>query len=120
MPLVGHGREGAPVRAKYYGGKKKKEPVEISEVLGTIIEGASVGIDVRHGQLVTDWKSFAPDDWVTFGTPVGVRTRTLLVEVSDGSAATLLRYQIGDLLSVIDERFGEGIVTSVNVRIGGR
>ena len=105
--------------AKYYRGKKKKQPTEISEVLGSIIEKASVGIDVRHGQLVTEWKSFAPDDWVTFGTPVGVRYKTLLIEVSDGSAATLLRYQMRDLLDAIEERFGTGIVSSVKVRIGG-
>jgi hypothetical protein len=108
------------VRAKYYGGKKKKQPTEISEVLGSIIEKASVGIDVRHGQLVEDWEAFAPDDWVTFGTPVGVRDRTLLVEVTDGSAATVLRYQMADLKSAIDERFGIGIVTTVKVRIGSR
>ena len=120
--MVGEGRKGVRVRAKYYGGdsSKRKQPAEISDVLGSIIEKASVGIDVRHGQLVTDWKVFAPDDWVTFGKPVGVRDQALLVEVSDGSAATLLRYQKADLIKAIEERFGTGIVTAVKVRIGGR
>ncbi len=107
------------MRAKYYGQKKPKQPTEISEVLGTIIEKAAVGIDVRHGQLVSDWESFAPHDWVTFGRPVGVRDQALLVEVSDGSAATVLRYQISDLLTAIEELYGPGIVTAVKVRIGG-
>lgn len=110
------------MRAKYYGrdGSKRKQPAEISDVLGSIIEKASVGIDVRHGQLVTEWEMFAPGDWVTFGKPVGVRDQALLVEVSDGSAATLLRYQTADLMTSIDERFGRGIVETVKVRIEGR
>jgi predicted nucleic acid-binding Zn ribbon protein len=106
------------MRAKYFGGKKQRQPAEISEVLGSIIEKASVGIDVRHGQLVSEWESFAPDDWVTFGKPVGVRDETLLVAVDDGSAATVLRYQIEDLKSAIEERFGEGVVSSVRVKVG--
>lgn len=118
--MVGPRREGVRVRAKYYGGKQPKEPAEISEVLGSIIEKAAVGIDVRHGQLVSEWETFAPEDWVAFGTPIGVREQTLLVEVSDGSAATLLRYQIEDLKRAIDEHVGTGMVTAVKVRIGTR
>lgn len=117
--MVGTRRGSIRVRAKYYGDKEPKQPTEISEVLGSIIEKAAVGIDVRHGQLVADWESFAPPDWVTFGTPVGVRDRTLLVEVSDGSAATLLRYQTADLLGAIEDHLGAGIVEAVKVRIGG-
>lgn len=115
--MVGPRREGVRMRAKYYGDKEPTQPAEISEVLGTIIEKVSVGIDVRHGQLVADWASFAPDDWVTFGRPVGVRDETLLVEVSDGSGATLLRYQIADLTKAIEEHYGPGIVTAVKVRV---
>jgi hypothetical protein len=120
--MVGEGWKGVRVRAKYYrrDGSKRKQPTEISDVLGSIIEKASVGIDVRHGLLVADWELFAPDDWVTFGRPVGVRDQALLVEVSNGSAATLLRYQTADLVSAIDERFGTGIVKAVKVRIEGR
>ena len=105
------------MRAKYYGEKQPKQPAEISEVLGTIIEKAAVGIDVRHGQLISDWGAFAPDDWVAFGRPVGVRDKTLLVEASDGSGATVLRYQIPQLMKVIEERYGPEVVTAVKVRI---
>ena len=106
------------MRAKYYGRKKPRQPAEISVVLGSIIEKAAVGIDVRHGQLVSEWESFAPDDWVTFGKPVGVRDQTLLIAVADGSAATVLRYQIEDLKAAIEERFGKGVVSSVKVKVG--
>lgn len=105
------------MRAKYLGPKEPKQPKEISELLGSIIEKAAVGIDVRQSDLIGDWEAFAPQDWVTFGRPVGVRDLSLLVEVADGSAATLLKYQIPDLLSAIEERFGSGLVTGVRVKV---
>ena len=115
--MVGRRWEGARMRAKYLGPGEPKQPKEISELLGSIIEKAAVGIDVRQADLIGDWETFAPPDWVTFGTPVGVRDLSLLVEVSDGSAATLLKYQISDLLVAIEERFGGGLVTGVRVKV---
>jgi hypothetical protein len=108
------------MRAKYLGSGEPNHPKEISELLGSIIEKAAVGIDVRHGELVDAWETFAPEDWVTFGRPVGVRDSTLLVEVADGSAASLLKYQISDLRSAIDDRFGEDLVTAVRVKVARR
>lgn len=105
------------MRAKYLGPGEPKQPKEISELLGAIIEKAAVGVDVRQADLVESWEAFAPADWVTFGTPIGVRDRSLLVEVADGSAATLLKYQIPTLLSAISERFGPDLVTAVRVRV---
>lgn len=105
------------MRAKYLGSGEGRQPKEISQLLGSIIERAAVGIDVRHGQLVNDWQVFAPQDWVTFGTPIGVRDGTLLVEVPDGSAASLLKYQMGELKGAIDDRFGGDLVHSVKVRV---
>jgi uncharacterized protein CbrC (UPF0167 family) len=49
-----------------------------------------------------------------------VRDSTLLVEVADGSAASLLKYQISDLRSAIDDRFGEDLVTAVRVKVARR
>ncbi|KAA3639616.1 MAG: DUF721 domain-containing protein [Armatimonadetes bacterium] len=105
------------MRAKYLGSGEGKQPKEISQLLGSIIEKAAVGVDVRHGQLVNDWLTVAPPDWAAFGTPVGVRDKTLLVEVSDGSAASLLKYQIGELKRAIEDRFGGDLVRSVKVRV---
>lgn len=105
------------MRAKYLGPPEPGQPKEISELLGSIIEKAAVGVDVRQTDLIGEWETFAPTDWVTFGRPVGVRDLSLLVEVSDGSAATLLKYQIPDLLAVINERFGSGLVTGVRVKV---
>lgn len=107
------------MRAKYLGADDGQQPTGISELLGAIIEKVAVGVDVRHGQLVNDWHLFAPQDWVTFATPVGVRDGVLLVEVPDGSAASLLKYQTGELQNAIGGRFGDDLVRSVKVRVHG-
>jgi Dna[CI] antecedent, DciA len=104
------------MRAKYLNTNPQREPQEISDVLGAVIEGATVGIDVRHAEIVARWGAFAPGDWSS-ATPIGVRDQVLLVEVSDGSVASLLRYQTTQLLSAISEDCGEGLVRSVRIRI---
>ncbi|MCB1246762.1 MAG: DUF721 domain-containing protein [Acidimicrobiia bacterium] len=107
------------MRAKYLQPEPKREPTEISDLLGVVIEKASVGIDVRHGELVSRWEEVAPPDWVRFGRPAGVRRHTLLVEVPDGTAASLLRYQVNDLQRCVAEHFGADLITSVRIRVGG-
>ena len=102
--------------AKYLRHDDRRQPEEISSVLGSIIEHTSVEVDVRHGDLVGEWTDFAPGDW-HLGTPVGVRDRTLLVTVPDGATASLLRYQTGTLVTAIGDRYGAGLVTGVRLRV---
>ena len=118
--MVGQGWEGVIVRAKYYGTQGPKQPQEISSLLASVIEKAAVGVDVRHSQLVSEWETVAPTDWANLGTPIGVKNGTLLVEVTDGSAASLLKYQIEDLRSVVAERFGPELVTAVRIKVATR
>ena len=115
--MVGQGWKGVIVRAKYFGTKGPKQPEEISSLLASVIEKAAVGVDVRHSQLIGDWESVAPTDWASLGTPIGVKKGTLLVEVANGSAASILKYQIHDLRTVIAERFGPELVTAVRIKV---
>lgn len=115
--MVGEGRERVWMRAKYLRYGKRREPTEISEVLGTLIERASGRIDVRQGELLERWRDVAPGDWSEVATPIGIRDRTLLVEVASGTAASLLKYQVQQLIGAITEAFGEELVTSVRLRV---
>jgi predicted nucleic acid-binding Zn ribbon protein len=115
--LVGERWEGVVVRAKYLKSEGPKEPEEISTVLAAVIEKAAVGVDMRHGHLVNEWASVVPQDWARFGTPVGVKAGILLVEVPDGSAASLLKYQIEDLKRVLADRFGADVITGIRLRV---
>lgn len=104
-------------RAKYLSYGKTNEPTEISEVLGRLIERASVRIDVRQGDLVERWSEIAPGDWAEVATPVGIRDHTLLVEVPSGVAGSLLKYQTQQLLSAIEHDFGTDLVIAIRLRV---
>ncbi len=107
------------MRAKYFQRDNKKQPEEISEVIGRVIEGAAAGVDVRQADMVAKWDQFVPADWAR-AKPVGVREEVLLVEAADGSAAAVLRYQTDMLLRAIVDEFGSGLVRSVRVTIARR
>ena len=107
-------------RAKYLSyDDGRREPSEISEVIGSIIENATVSVDLRHSELIDQWGAIAPGDWA-LGTPIGVRDGTLLVTVPDGATATLLRYQERALTQALEARFGADLVTSIRVSVDPR
>jgi hypothetical protein len=105
------------MRAKYLSNDERRQPVEISEVLGAVIESASGRIDVRQGDLVDRWKEIAPGDWHDVAKPIGIRDQTLLVEVENGTTGSLLKYQTNQLIGAIHDALGEDLVTSVKIRV---
>lgn len=107
------------MRARYLQTNKRRQPQEISDILGEVIESAAAGVDVRQADLVTRWKKIVPPDW-TLGDPVGVRDAVLLVEVPDGSTASILRYQVEPLMAAITDEFSADLVSSVRVKIRRR
>lgn len=104
-------------RAKYLRYGWKREPEEISNVLGSIIERASGSIDIRQGELIERWTSVVPGDWADVAIPIGVREQTLLVEVQNGTAGSLLKYQTHQLIDAISDEFGSDLVTAVRLQI---
>ncbi len=114
--MVGARWEGVLMRAKYLGDDDRRQPEEISDVIASVIEGATVSVDLRHGELVERWGEVVPGDWA-LGTPVGVRDTTLLVAVPDGATGSLLTYQSKVLIEAIDRVFGTGLVTAVRLKV---
>ena len=106
------------MRAKYYqNDPKRREPEEITDVLGAIIERVGAGADLPAATLVEDWNGIVPERWKRDARPVGIRGGVLLVEVSSGASATLLRHDTAALLASISARFGSGVVDGVRVRV---
>jgi len=105
------------MRAKYLSNGERRSPMEISEVLGTLIERAAGKIDVRQGELISSWNEVAPGDWPDQSVPIGIRDQTLLVEIANGTAGSLLKYQTQQLLDAIRSAFGDDLVTSVRLRV---
>lgn len=104
------------MRAKYLSYENHNEPLEISAVLGEVVENVTAAIDMRHGDIVAEWETLAPGEW-QLATPIGVKDGTLLVSVPDGSTASILRYQMNTLLGAITDRFGGGMVDAVRVTV---
>ncbi len=106
------------VRAKYYSGEEpRRDPEEITEVLGSIIERVGTGAGPAGATLVAEWDAIAPERWKLDARPVGIRRGVLLVEVSSGASATLLRHDTAALLSRVSKRLGVGVVETVRVRV---
>ena len=86
-------------------------------MLGSIIERAGTGASPAGATLVAEWDAIAPERWKLEARPVGIRRGVLLVEVSSGASATLLRHDTAALLSRVSECLGVGVVEAVRVRV---
>ena len=52
-------------------------------------------------RLAGEWAALAGEPWADRSRPVGFRDGVLLLEVPDGTSATLLRYQEASLLELL-------------------
>jgi hypothetical protein len=105
------------MRAKYYNDDARRNPEEITDILGAIIERAGTGADRKAGTLVEAWDDIVPERWRDLSRPVGIRRQVLLVEVPSGAEASVLRHDTAVLLSAISQRFGSTLVTDVKLRV---
>ena len=71
------------------------------------------------GRLADEWAEAAGEPFATLSKPASYRDGELVLQVVDGSAATLLKFRIGDLVTRLAERYGPGAVTTVRIRVGG-
>lgn len=105
-------------RAKYYSDRPPpREPTPITEVLGAIIESAGGGsFGTGLARLKEDWAAISGETWA--GTvPVTIRDGLLIVEVPNGSRASLLRFEADALQARIEAGLGPGLVTGIRLRV---
>jgi predicted nucleic acid-binding Zn ribbon protein len=92
------------------------------------LEHIGPGVDEMLGRLgipalpdladvVERWSEVAGEPWASRSRPVGLEGTVLLVEVADGTTATLLRYQTGPLLERLADRVGGPLVSGVRIRV---
>lgn len=79
--------------------------------------GVPAGLD--PAALLAEWEEIAGEPFGSMSQPGGFSSGELTLVVSDGAAATLLKYRLGDLIERLESRFGPGTVTSVRIRVGG-
>ena len=85
--------------------------------LDQVLRRLGVPEQVDVARLVDEWEDLAGEPWGTRSRPVGLSEGELVVEVDDGSIATLLKYQQKALLERLEGRFGTPVATSVRIRV---
>ena len=68
-------------------------------------------------RLVDDWAGLAGEPGASRSRPATLQHGELVVEVVDGTSASLLRYQVGDLLRRLQEGLGARLVDTVRIRL---
>lgn len=70
-------------------------------------------------RLVDDWDRVAGEPWAGRASPVNLHRGELVVEVADGATASLLKYQVNDLLERLEQGLGARLVETVRLRVRG-
>jgi hypothetical protein len=71
------------------------------------------------GRLAEEWVEAAGEPFASLSRPASYRAGELVLVVADGAAASLLKFQISDLVQRLETRFGPGTVTTIRLRVGG-
>lgn len=94
------------------------------ESLGESLKGvfARMGLPdpVLMSKINQDWSELAGTPWVGRSRPLFVRGNTLVVEAFSPSMVAFLRYGEASLIETLKERFGSGVIDSVEVLAPGR
>ncbi len=68
-----------------------------------------------QAEIAAEWDELAGRPWVGRSRPLVLRGATLVVEVASPSMVSLVRYGESGLLKSLRERFGEGVITAIEV-----
>ena len=71
-------------------------------------------------RLTSDWDDIAGEPWRGRSRPITIQNRTLTVEANTPSVAAFLKYGKEDLMARIAERFGDGVIDRVEIRLPAR
>jgi predicted nucleic acid-binding Zn ribbon protein len=71
---------------------------------------------VLMSRLTADWEQLAGSPWSGHSTPLFIQGKTLVVEADSPSMVAFLRYGSADLIRVLGDQLGDGVVTQVEVR----
>lgn len=98
----------------------RREPTPLRASLDRVVQGlgrAPLDVTSRVREL---WPELVGDDLGPHASVVDVRGTELIVAVDDPAVASELRWRSAALVAGLSEALGDGVVTSVSVRIGRR
>jgi predicted nucleic acid-binding Zn ribbon protein len=91
-----------------------------SDALETMLGRLGITLPEVQTRLIEEWDEIAGKPWVGRSRPRVIKDRTLVVEATSPSMVSLLRYGESSLLEALAERFGEGVVESIEIVVPGR
>ncbi len=91
--------------------------VHVGEGLEKLLRRLGMVAPVDLGRLVDEWAQLAGDPWATRAVPVGLQRGELVLEVADGTDASLLKYQVGTLVERLERELGGRMVEAVRIRV---
>lgn len=89
----------------------------VSDGLNEILSRLGLPADLSMSSIVEEWTEVAGEPFGSLSRPAGFVGGELAVAARDGTAATLLRYRVGELLERLDGRYGKGRITSVRITV---
>ena len=91
-----------------------------SDSLNDVFARMGLPDPVLMSKVNEEWETLAGNPWVGRSRPMFVRGKTLVVEASAPSMVAFLRYGESTLLKTLKDRFGEGVINSIEVLPPGR
>jgi hypothetical protein len=115
-PRATEGETSSLQPARYLAPGRKTDLETVDDVVGALMERFGGAEAVRGAEVMERWDEFA-GEWSRRATPLSVRDGVLILEVTSGGEAALLRYDEGVIRARIQGEFGAGIVRSIAVRV---
>jgi hypothetical protein len=92
----------------------------LSDSITEVFERLGLPNPTVLADLGSMWDELADEPWRGRSHPLVVRGKTLVVEAAAPSMVAFLKYGVSDLVDRLAERFGEGVISAVEVVPPGR
>lgn len=85
--------------------------------MGPLLERLGLSRPDVVSRITSDWQDLVGEPWSTQTRPVSLRNGELTLEAASAATSSLLRYRTGELLALLDETVGPGVVDVVRIKV---
>jgi predicted nucleic acid-binding Zn ribbon protein len=90
----------------------------LDSTLESVLERVTEGKLAAFETIKAAWGEIVTDVWRERSRPIRLDKGVLIIEVSDGAAASRLRLEQTQIKAALDERVGKGEVAQIKLRVG--
>jgi predicted nucleic acid-binding Zn ribbon protein len=92
-------------------------PVRVGETVDRVLRGLGAPTTVTFTQVFDRWEQVVGPAIASRTRPLSLDAGRLVIAVDDGGWASQIRWMERELLTTMADRLGDGVVTSVEVRV---